>query len=59
MTDQIAKATKLIAAERDQARKEADELKRDILNMHNELAHLRHFKAGVQRMVRNMPEGAK
>jgi uncharacterized coiled-coil DUF342 family protein len=58
MTD-LTQATKLITAERDQARKEADELKRDMLTMQNEMAHLRHFKAGVQRMLRNMPEGVK
>ena len=56
MTDQEIKTRiQALAEERDQARQQADDLKREMLNQQNELHHLRHFKAGVQRMIRNLP----
>ena len=49
--------TKLIAEERDQARAEAKELKRQMAEMQSELSHLRHFKSAIHRYLREPPGG--
>ena len=58
MTDQEIKTRiQALAKERDQARQQADDLKREMLNQQNELHHLRHFKSSVERGLRNLPGG--
>jgi len=53
----IQDRVKALAKQRDEALKQSRELKLEMARMADEMSHLRHFKAGVERFARNIGVG--
>jgi len=53
----IQDRVKALAKQRDEALEQARELKLEMARMADEMSHLRHLKAGVERLARNIGVG--
>jgi len=52
-----AQTTKQLSEQRDDAQARADDLQKELLHAKQEIGELKHFKAGVMRLLRNTGGG--